>query len=263
MQRVSPNHRDDGEISGIGRAGVLLNAFQGSRGILTTRELIERTGLPRSTAHRLVAELVRCGFLERDGRALRLGLMFFELGQLVPRPRSLADAARPYMSDLREATRQNVGTAVLVDREVLYVEVLRGKDGPRVPSRTGGRWPAHASCSGKAILAFAGSEVVEAVVADGLTRLTENTITEPETLREELARIRQRGVAYDRQESFPGVMAVASPVIGPDGEVAGALSVSGLTGRINLTRVDAAVRAGALAVSRELSHAHTGFGARR
>ncbi|WP_039805438.1 IclR family transcriptional regulator [Nocardia araoensis] len=256
---MSPIHRDEGEISGIGRASLLLNAFRSSNGSLTSGELIERSGLPRSTAHRLIRELVRCGLLERHDRTLRLGITLFELGQLVHRPRGLVDAARPFMADLREATRQNVGVSVLVEREVLYVEVLRGKDGPRVPSRAGGRWPAHASCSGKAILAFSQPKDVRAVVADGLAGLTDNTITDPDALADELARIRQRGIAYDRQESFRGIMAAASPILGPGGEVVGALSVSGLAGRINLARVDAAVRASALAVSRELARAYGGF----
>jgi IclR family transcriptional regulator, acetate operon repressor len=256
LQAMSPIHRNEGEVSGIGRAAALLREFRHGGGMLTGADLVRRTGLPKTTVHRLMSELVRTGLVEQEGHVFRLSLLMFELGQLAPRPSTLHDAARPYMADLHQATQQNVGLAVLSEGEVVYLEILPGKDAPRLPQRVGSRWPAHASCSGKAILAFSGDALAE-IARHPLRRLTEYTITDPIAFASELERIRRRGVAYDRQESFSVVAGAASPVTGPDGEVTGALSVSGLAGRINLTRVEAAVRAGALAISRELVRAQS------
>jgi IclR family acetate operon transcriptional repressor len=248
---VSPIHRAEGEVSGIGRAAALLREFRHGGGVLTGADLVRRTGLPKSSVHRLMGELVRTGLVEQEGHAFRLSLLMFELGQSVPRPGTLHDAARPYMADLHQATQQNVGLAVLSEGDVVYLDLFPGKDAPRLPQRVGSRWPAHASCSGKAILAFSGDALPDAARSP-LRRLTQHTIADPAAFADELERIRRRGVAYDRQESFATVVGVASPVTGPDSEVVAALSVSGLAGRINLSRVEAAVRAGALAISREL-----------
>lgn len=256
FQAVSPIHRNEGEVSGIGRAAALLREFRHGGGVLTAADLVRRTGLPKSSVHRLMGELVRTGLVEQEGHAFRLSLLMFELGQSVPRPSTLHDAARPHMADLLQATQQNVGLAVLSEGEVVYLEILPGKDAPRLPQRVGSRWPAHASCSGKAILAFSPGALAE-TAQRRLRRLTQHTIADAAALAGELERIRRKGVAYDRQESFATVVGVASPVTGPGGEVAGALSVSGLAGRINLTRVEAAVRAGALAISRELVQAQS------
>jgi IclR family transcriptional regulator, acetate operon repressor len=254
---VSPVHRNQGEISGIGRAVTLLREFRSGSGVLTAAALETRTGLPKTTVHRMLGELVRVGLLERTGHSYQPGLLLFELGQVAPRQRGLREAALPYLGAMHTATGHNVGLAVLEGREVVYVEILRGKDDPRLPQRVGGRWPAHASCSGKVILAYSGPEALAAVTGGRLRRLTENTITDPDALADELRRVRRRGAAYDRQESFSSVAGVASPVTGPDGEVVGALSISGLTGRISLTRMESAVRTAALAVSDELGRARS------
>jgi DNA-binding IclR family transcriptional regulator len=74
--------------------------------------LAERTGLPKPTAHRLLAELVAWGGLERTGRGYRLGMSLFVLGQRVPRHRELREAALPYLEDLYETTHENVHLAV-------------------------------------------------------------------------------------------------------------------------------------------------------
>ncbi|WP_406036483.1 IclR family transcriptional regulator [Micromonospora sp. NBC_00898] len=249
---MSPVHRNEGEISAVGRVAALLNAFGSGEGTVRVAELTAATGLPKTTVHRLVREMIRCGLLEQDGARVRLGLRLFELGQLVPRPRSLRDAARPYMSDLHEATRHTVNLAVMRDDHVVYVEIVYGRDGLRLPIRPGGSRPAHATGVGKAIMAFSPPATIDALLTAGLPRVSARTITAPGLMRKELERIRAAGVSYDREESAPGVVCAASPVFGPDGEVLAALSVAGRTGRINLTRVDQAIRTAALAISRSL-----------
>jgi IclR family transcriptional regulator, acetate operon repressor len=258
MNAVCPAHRDSGEISAVGRAVQLLTQFRtAGRPTLGAAELARRTGLPKATVHRILLELVRVGLLDRVGTGFRPGLLLFELGALVPQQRDLREAARRHMAVLHEATRHHVGLAVLRGADVVYVEIMRSPGAPRLPQRSGGRWPAHASCSGKAMLAFAAPEAVERVLAEPLRSLTSRTISEADDLRTELDRVRRAGVAFDRRESFPDVAGVAAPVLGADGEVLAALSVSGAAGRINLGRLDVAVRTSALAITRDLAAAES------
>ncbi|GLW66459.1 IclR family transcriptional regulator [Actinomadura rubrobrunea] len=245
--------RDEDTLSA--RIAALLGAFRAGDDAVGAAELARRTGLPKSTVHRITSDLVRTGLLERHGRKVRLGLALFEIGQRVPRQRVLREAAVPFMSDLREATRQTVHLAVLDGREVVYVEKLTTPGGPPLPSSVGGRVPAAATGVGKAILAFSPSATVERMLRGDLPRLTERTITAPGLLARELRRVRRDGVAYDREESGPGITCVASPVLGPDGNAIAALSLSGWSSRMHPARYSPAVRTAALALSRAL---HTG-----
>jgi DNA-binding IclR family transcriptional regulator len=252
MCPVERNSAETGESSVVQRVATLLAAFRPQDQGLGVSELARRTGLPKSTVHRLAADLARCGLLERNGTGVQLGLRLFELGQLAPRRRGLRGAALPFMADLREATRNTIHLAVLEGTEVVYLEILPGPDGPAVPSRVGGRLPAHATGVGKAILAFAPDDIVTSVLSRPLRPLSHRTITGPGTLRKQLGLIREEGVAFDREESGAGIVCVASPVLRPDGRAVAALSISGRSDRMQLDRMAPAVHTAALALARRM-----------
>lgn len=261
-KRAADRNRSRADVAGspavnagsISRAISVLECLGAADRALGVSELARRTGISKSSAHRIAAELVENGLIERQGTGYRLGLRLFELGQRAPRLRDLRDAARPFMSDLREAAGHSVHLAVLDGDSVVYLDVLRSPTGPPLPTRAGGRWPAHGTGIGKAILAFSPAEVVDRVLAAGLPRLSERTITTAGRLASELTRIRERGIAYDLEESRPGVACVASPIVGADGDVVAGLSVSGWHNRINLDHSAVAVRTAALGLSRQLAH---------
>ena len=240
----------------LSRAAALVGAFDEHAPVLTLAELARRTGLPKTTAHRIVAELVALRVMERQesgpsGEGYRLGMWLFERGELVPAHRSLSAAALPVMEDLREATRQRVHLAVLEGIDVVYVEIL-GSSGIDVSSRTGGRLPAHATGVGKVILAYSPASTVRARVDAGLPRLTPRTIATPGGLTQELRKIRTVGMALDLEESHVGVSCVAAPVFGADRKVRAGLSVTGMTGSIDPGTLGPAVRTAAFTLSRVL-----------
>lgn len=260
MQAVRSNQRDKGQSSApsvLARVTAILAAFDRERQTLGISELARRTGLAKSTVHRLTGEMAQHGLLERRSEGVVLGLRLFELGELVPRQLDLRGAALPYMADLRAATKQTVHLAVLEKTEVVYVEILRHRDAPPLPSRVGGSLPAHATAIGKAILAFSGPDVIEAVLRTGLPRLAERTITNPSLLRRNLKSARAHGIAYDYEESQAGLVCAASPITVANGAVAGALSVSGWAGRLNVRRIGPAVRTAALTLSRDVASSTT------
>ncbi len=243
--------RNGPPVTVIGRAALLLDCLAAgdSPGI---SELARRSGLAKTTVFRLVHELASCGLVEVTGGGVRLGMRLFELGQNVPRQRSLTEAALPYMRDLQQATGDTVHLAVLDRAEVVYLQILHGRGTRQLPSRVGGRMPAHATGVGKAILAFSPPEVAGALIDGGLERCTPRTIAAPGALRRELARIRDRGVSFDREESGPGIVCAASPVFGRGGPVVAAMSLTGWSSQLDLNRVAPAVRTAALALSRQL-----------
>lgn len=217
---------------------------------VTLRELARRTGLPLTTVHRAVAPLIEWGGLERVPGGLQPGLRLFELGQLVPQRTRLRDLALPYLGDLYAATHEVVSLAVLDGTETVWIEQLEGRLAPPVPSRIGGRLPAHVTAAGKVLLAWAPA-AVDALCAAGLDRHGPGTITEPKRLRAELATITERGVAINREESRGGVLGVAAPVFGRGDVPVAALALAvARRSRSSPEAMAPAVRTAALALSR-------------
>jgi DNA-binding IclR family transcriptional regulator len=234
----------------LARAFTVFAAFGPGRADLTLGEIAETSGLPRSTAHRLIRQLEGLGALERTTRGWRVGVRMFEIGQLVPSQLRLRERALPYMGDLHEATRQTIHLAVLEGDDVVYVEVIAGHDKVRSPSRRGGRVPAHCTAVGKVLLAF--TRDPPDPDSGPLTARTTATITSVAQLRRELAEVRRAGLAFDDEEAARGLCCVAAPVNDHRGTIA-AISISMATGGSLTPRTAApAVRPAAAALSRDL-----------
>ncbi|MBE1585451.1 IclR family transcriptional regulator [Nonomuraea angiospora] len=190
----------------------ILGAFDSAHPQLTLTDLARRSGLPLSTAHRLVAELEGWQALSRapDGR-LRVGLRLWELGQLAPGP--LHDLAHPWLQELFATTRENVHLAVRDGLEVLYVDKVYGRRAVPIVSRTGGRLPMHPTGVGKALLAYEPDWFVKSYLARKLERPTPHTITEPGRLARELGVVRAQGYALTYEEMTLGTCSAAAPIL--------------------------------------------------
>jgi DNA-binding IclR family transcriptional regulator len=231
----------------------LLEAYGPADAELSLAELANRTGLSKPTAYRLLGELVKWGALERTESGYRLGLRLFVIGQRVPRPRGLREAAQPYLEDLYEATHENIHLAVLDGVHTLFLEKVSGHRSMPIVSRVGGRLPAHSTATGKLFLAHNPPDCLQRVLAAGLTRYTPRTIVLPGLLRAELERTIERGYGINREETEIGVSAVAAPVRDHRGAIVAAISITGHAYRLDLERLAPAVRTAARALSRELT----------
>ncbi|WP_335979342.1 MULTISPECIES: IclR family transcriptional regulator [Streptomycetaceae] len=235
----------------LDKAAAVLECFQPDGGAFRLTDIAARTGLAKTTAFRLCADLVRLGLLDRDGDGYRLGGKLFELGSLVPRRFHLREVALPFLQDLFEATHETVHLGIREGREVVYVERIHGHRAPVLPSRIGGRLPLTCTGVGKALLAFAGEELIEEVLAAPLPRLTPHSVTDPARLRTLVGQIQAAGLAHEEQEAAVGVCCIASPVF--DGATAvAALSVAVPRARFRSARLAPAVRTAALGLSRAL-----------
>jgi IclR family acetate operon transcriptional repressor len=243
------------QASLLSKVDAILRVFQPEKSELPLAELARRTGLAKTTVHRITAELVDLGLLERTERRYHLGMRLFELGQLVPAHRALRDAALPFMQDLLEATHETVNLAVLDGTDVLYAERIMGHQQVSAPVRVASRLPLHCTALGKVLLAFSPPELTTRAVAAGLRRRTPYSIVSPAVLYEQLAQVAARGVAVEYEESAIGIGCAASPVFGPGNRLAAALSVSAPVTRNDPARMAPAVRTASLALSRALAKA--------
>jgi DNA-binding IclR family transcriptional regulator len=234
----------------------VLQAFRPTGGTLTLTALVERTGLPKATVHRLAELLVNMRLLERAQTGYRLGLELFELGELVPAKNNLREYALPFMQDLYEMTHETIHLAIRDNLDVVYAEKIRGHSGVEVPTRVGGRLPLSSTAVGKAMLAYCSPEVINEVTSRPLRRLTAHSIVDPAVLKNQLVGIRKSGLAYDEEEGALGVSCVASAVL-VNGQSVAALSVSFATCRTATPGYAHAVRAVSLALGRALSQARS------
>lgn len=234
----------------LGKAMAILRAFRVDDRLLPLAELVRRTGLPKATVHRVAGDLVRHRLLEKTDFGYHLAGGLFELGMRAATERTLLEVAMPFLQDLYERTHETVHLGVQEGTEVVYIAKIGGHRQARSPSRTGGRMPMHCTAIGKALLTHAAAEVRATVLNGPLPRRTPQTVVAPGLLERQLERTLETGLAYEREESTPGLLCVAAPVLDADGRTAlAAISVTGPVGRFRPETHETALRAAASALS--------------
>jgi IclR family acetate operon transcriptional repressor len=217
---------DSGAASGHKLLG-LLETLGASGRPQRLGELSERTGLTKPTVHRLLGVLADSGWaVQRDGG-------FYELG---PRARALGhadaewgDGVESAIHALAAATNQTVHVAVLADGEVLYTHKASAPQAFIMRSRVGSRMPVHSTAVGKVMLSLLPEpRVVAMLTARGMPARTHTTHTDVDQLLVELAGVRARGYAVDREENEVNVRCMAVPIRLGDNGIAG-VSISTIT----------------------------------
>jgi DNA-binding IclR family transcriptional regulator len=239
-------------VSMVERMTLVLDAFDVASPRLTLTELTARTGLPRSTTHRILEQLVELRWLEHSGQSYALGMRALELGGLAVAHHELRDIATPLLGELHQRTGAVASLVVLDRRDVVFVDRYGRGLSSDVVTRVGGRAPAHATAAGKAMLAWADDAVLRSTYPQRLPSRTPRTITSLEVLRQDLAQVRSRaGIAYEREEAAQGTVAVAAALRG-SGTALAALQLSGDATTVNVERLAPYVQDAARQASRAL-----------
>ncbi|MDE2514942.1 MAG: IclR family transcriptional regulator [Rhodospirillales bacterium] len=218
----------------------LLDCFSTIDRALSLAEICQRTGLPKSTTHRLLAAMREEGLLDqdRDRDRYRLGLKLFELGNIVLSNMDLHREARPFVDVLARLSGQSVHLAVFDGRQAVVVHRADPSPEMNSPLTLIESAPVHCTGVGKAILAFQPEAVLARLSAAGLHRHTEATLADPAMLAEDLARIRARGYSVDEGEHQPGLRCIGAPIRDQSGRVFAAVSVSGPAWRLPVTEIE-------------------------
>lgn len=238
----------------LGKIMLILHAFEVDDHDLSLAELVRRTGLHKATAHRLAGDLTQVRLLDRTAGGYRLSGGLFELGLRASVERGLLELAMPFLQDLYERTHETVHLGVLDGHEVMYVAKLGGHRQASAPSRTGGRMPLHCTAIGKALLAHSEAQTRADVLAGPLPRRTPKTIVAPGVLARALDTVREKGMAFEFEESTPGIVCVAAPVLDVDtNALIAAISVTGPATRFRPQQHADAVRAAAVGIAATLN----------
>lgn len=238
-----------------------INALDGQA--LTLEQIAERLELTRSNTHRTLQTLTHAGYVQRDpvtgGYCCTLKL--FEMGARQLASLDVRTLAAPFMRSLSVDTGETVHLSVLDGIDVVYIDKIDSAQPIRAYSAIGGRAPAYAVATGKALLAFQPADYLDRY-RDALVQHTPHTHGSVDSLRRELDAVVQTGVAANRGEWRDGVGGIAAPVFSGFGRVVAALGISGPLERLDTQRCQAMtplVRRSAFELSRQLGYQGTAF----
>ena len=227
-------------VPALHRALGILELLTHSRAGLTLPELVEQSGMAKSSAHYLLVTLERRGYVrrsERTGRYL-LGIRLFSLANSRLTGLELRQRSTTHLSNLRMRTGLTVHMAILEQNEAILVGKQEPLNGTRVATWLGKRMDLHCTALGKALLAFSPEAEINSIVRKhGLARHNENTISTSRRLHEELDRVVKMGFALDDEEDELGLRCVGIPIFGSGERPFAAISVSGTTCEIGPERL--------------------------
>ncbi len=216
-------------VQSVDRALVILETLSLHPKGLGVGEISERTGLHKSTAHRLLATLVDKGYVKQNKyNNYQLTLRLFELGSKLVEELDVLEVARPYLNQILDAVNEVVHLVVLEDDGIVYVDKVEPDKTIRMHSRIGIRRPLYCTAVGKAILSTMEEEDVGKIWGQSdIKELTEYTIIDLDDMKEELEKVRAKGYATDEQENEIGVRCIAIPLLDYTKKAWGAISISG------------------------------------
>lgn len=195
-------------------------------------EIAERTGLHKSTVHRMLSTLEAKGFVERDRASdrYRLGMRVWELSANLSQSDDPAVIWLPEMERLRDELGETVSIYVRDGKERIRIQAVQSNLAVRRVAPVGVRLPLFVGASGKVLIAYADPAEQEALMREADAA----AVGDLERFREQLADIRRIGYATSMEEREQGAAAVSAPIFNHAGKLAGALSVSGPAGRLTM-----------------------------
>jgi DNA-binding IclR family transcriptional regulator len=199
----------------LDRISQILGCFTVHEPVRTFTAICEGTGLPKSTAHRLLGALVTRGYLmiNADGNGYRLGHQLLHWGLVAQIASDLRGEAVPIMKTLVGAIGELVILSVLDGDVGICLEMVESRQPVRLTMRPGQRLPLHSGASSKVLWAFLPDAEIQRILGEiPLTPFMPNTITDPQALLAELKITRARGYATSFEERDPGAMGIAAPV---------------------------------------------------
>jgi DNA-binding IclR family transcriptional regulator len=224
-----------------------------SVGPLTPQEIEDRVELATSSVYRHLATLEENGYVIQKDNSYRLSFKFLTVGSDLRRQVAAYPMIKQKVDELAAESDERAQFIVRETTERVYLYTEIGENPVQTGAQTGKRGPLYSSAAGKSILAHLSGDTREELIRSFEWEPTgPETTTDPDELRDSLAEIRDRGYAFNLEETTRGVHAIGAPVLGPDEEVIGALSVAGPATRLRIDRLKGDLLDNLLATTNEL-----------
>ncbi len=219
----------------------ILDLFIDKKTSLSAGDISDLLNMPRSTTYKYLAILIKNRFLGHDSKSgqYNLGFRFFEFGIAAQAQFAIDKIALPFMQKLFNEVKETVILSALINDKAYCLEKVGNESGIVFVMQRGSHLPLHCGASALILLALWDKKSAESFLEKAeLKQYTDNTITDPVTLRKRLADIRKAGYAYSDQEVDIGGRAVAAPIFYQEGKVAASLGVVGPIQRMSNDRIE-------------------------
>lgn len=206
----------------------VLEVLGSARDGLPLRTVVERTGRPKGTVHRMLSTLVNTGFVAQDSASgsYRLTLKLWRIGATAVRDLDLVKTARPWLERLVSDTGETPHLALLdPSGGVVYISKVESPQSIRVQTRIGQIGPSWCTATGRVLLAF-DPVATDKVLAEPLEARTSKTVTDPKRIRAFLRDIAAKGYAVTKSENHPEMGGVAAPIRNHAGNVVASCGVA-------------------------------------
>jgi IclR family acetate operon transcriptional repressor len=202
-------------VRSVDRALDILLCFSLDKPALSLTQIAEKVGMHKSTIHRLLSTLEARRFVTRDKSTglYQLGFRFFELASIMLNDIDINSWAQPYLQHLARLSGESVDLAVLDDDHVVYLQVVESPQRVKLAVAVGEQLPVHCTATGKAFLAYLPEYQVQQILAKGMEKYTQHTLTSFADLSQDLKVTRERGFAISEAEFEEDINAVAAPIL--------------------------------------------------
>lgn len=207
-----------------------------ARGPQSLSQISNRVSIPTSSTHDLLKAMTRAGILQVHGKEYDLGPVTYRLAFDVQDRFSIINIATPELEKLAQLVGFDVYLAVQSGVHVMYAARFRGNEGIKVMIPLGKSLYGHATAAGKIFAAF-DPELQKIILSGPRKKITPKTITDQKALEREFIRIKSRRISISNEESFEGIIGIATPITGIDGRVIAAAHISAFKGKLDSARM--------------------------
>jgi IclR family pca regulon transcriptional regulator len=235
-RKNAPRRRE--AMGGLAKGLAVIRAFTREHAALTLSDIARSARIPAATARRCLLTLEDSGYVTRNGRTFLLRPKVLELGAAYLESMNIEQVTHTHLEELARATSDSAALCVLDGTEIVYVARASVRTLVRLEAHVGSRFPAHATSTGRVLLAGVGEERLQRYLqTTPFEALTERTVTDPARLRGAIEDCRRAGYAAVEDELAYGVIALAVPVYDQQRRVVAALNTSSHSRRISRSRL--------------------------
>ncbi|BCJ88217.1 IclR family transcriptional regulator [Effusibacillus dendaii] len=234
-----PEKNEQRMLSSLSNALRILRSYSMDKPSQGITEIAVAQNLGKSTVHRLVSTLVKEGFLvkESETHKYRLGYSVLALSGVIFSTLDIYNEALPVVRKLVDTVDETAHIGILDGNELIYIMKIECTHHVRFLTHVGKRNPLYCTSSGKVLLAHQEPDFIKQIIENGLVKHTPNTLTNPNLLHQELAKIKTQGYATSFEELLEGVHSLAAPIRDYTGQVVAALTLVGPKQRMGRSKV--------------------------
>jgi len=221
-------------LTSVQKSCTLLKLFLNAEKELGVSDLSRKLQISKGAVHKLLITLESEGFIKQNpnNKLYSLGYTLLELGTKVKDNHDWAEFAKPSIQKLADYTKELACFCIIDGQDAMYIDKIESQYPIRFNVEAYRRFPLYATSASRVILAYCTPEMIDQVLSQPFKQYTPYSISDPEEMKERLAKIRQLGYEISSNLRNIGVTGIAAPIFDAEGKVAASISLIGPTDRM-------------------------------